>query len=302
MDKLWKQITPSDYAWEREALGFLKERLPDHEPYRVWANFEFIALDGSVNEVDALVCSPKGLFLVEIKSHPSEIGGDAGTWVWTHEGRRRAFDNPRLLAERKAKKLRSLLEAQRSAVKGGSTIAFIETLVFLSAEGVVNHLEGHARLNVYTRDGVLAALTRLEARDSRRRIDRPASKAISRAMEEAGVKECLRVRRVGLYELTELLDESDQFQDWRATHGETGVHRRISGSHAPAWEPVPRRSSGASAVHWALERPGMRSHAGAWERSKKNSTRGASPPGPPGSPPRPLVNPKTSDAVARLRG
>lgn len=34
MDKFWKQITPSDYAWEQEAL-------PDHEPYRAWASFEF---------------------------------------------------------------------------------------------------------------------------------------------------------------------------------------------------------------------------------------------------------------------
>ena len=49
MDKLWKQITPSDFSWEREALAFLKDKLPDHEPYRAWANFEFIAQDGSIN-------------------------------------------------------------------------------------------------------------------------------------------------------------------------------------------------------------------------------------------------------------
>jgi hypothetical protein len=112
MDKLWKQITPSDFAWEREALAFLKDQLPDHEPYRAWANFEFIALDGSINEIAALVLTPKGLFLVEITSHPGEIGGDAGTWIWTREGRRRVFDNPRLLADRKAKKLKSLLVTQ----------------------------------------------------------------------------------------------------------------------------------------------------------------------------------------------
>ena len=115
MDKLWKQITPSDFAWEREGLAFLKAQLPDHEPYRAWANFEFIAQGGAINEVDVLVLTPKGLFLVEIKSHPGEISGDAGTWVWSHEGRRRVFDNPRLLADRKAKKLKSLLESQRSA-------------------------------------------------------------------------------------------------------------------------------------------------------------------------------------------
>ena len=146
MDKLWKQITPSDFAWEREGLEYLKSKLPDHEPYRAWANFEFIAQDGSINEVDLLVLTPKGLFLVEIKSHPGEISGDSGTWVWTLDGQRRVFDNPRLLADRKAKKLASLLKNQRSAKKAKERIPFINTLVFLSAENVINKLQGPARI------------------------------------------------------------------------------------------------------------------------------------------------------------
>ncbi|MCP5414109.1 MAG: BREX system serine/threonine kinase PglW [Chromatiaceae bacterium] len=225
MDKLWKQITPSDFAWEREALEYLKQELPDHEPYRAWANFEFIAQDGSINEVDLLVVTPKGLFLVEIKSHPGEIDGDAGTWVWSYQGRRKAFDNPRLLADRKAKKLASLLRSQRAA--RNKTIPFISALVFLSAENVVNKLMGPARQQVCTRKNVLDELQRIDEHWTHRKIDRPVSTAIARALEEAGIKESLRARRVGLYELNELLDEADHFQDWRATHSETGTHRRI---------------------------------------------------------------------------
>ena len=41
----WKAITESQFSWEREALEYLRERLPDHEPWRAWANFEFIADD-----------------------------------------------------------------------------------------------------------------------------------------------------------------------------------------------------------------------------------------------------------------
>ncbi|NEX20430.1 BREX system serine/threonine kinase PglW [Thiorhodococcus mannitoliphagus] len=227
MDKLWKQITPSDFAWEREALAFLKESLPDHEPYRAWANFEFIAQGGAINEVDVLVLTPKGLFLVEIKSRPGEISGDAGSWVWSHEGRRRVFDNPRLLADRKAKKLKSLLESQRSALKGKERIPFIDTLVLLSAENVVNKLQGPARLNVCTRKNILDALCRIDHDWKHRKLDRPTSKAVARALEEAGIKESMRARRVGLYELGELLDEADHFQDWLAHHSETGVQRRI---------------------------------------------------------------------------
>lgn len=38
----WKEIAPSQFAWEREALDFLKAELPDCEPYRAWSNFEFV--------------------------------------------------------------------------------------------------------------------------------------------------------------------------------------------------------------------------------------------------------------------
>ena len=47
--------------------------------------------------VDLLVLTPKSLFFVEIKSYPGEIGGDAGSWMWTTpKGRRKVFANPRL--------------------------------------------------------------------------------------------------------------------------------------------------------------------------------------------------------------
>ena len=101
MDRAWIQVTPSEFSWERDALAFLKQRLPDHEPYRAWANFEFV-LDGSIGEVDALVVSPKGVFLIEIKSWPGELRGRrrhlAAHSARTHQGAQRrqpaAADQP----------------------------------------------------------------------------------------------------------------------------------------------------------------------------------------------------------------
>jgi hypothetical protein len=52
----WTLITPSDFPWEREALDYLRENLPDVDPYRVWANFEFIALGTLLFE------SPRGIY------------------------------------------------------------------------------------------------------------------------------------------------------------------------------------------------------------------------------------------------
>ena len=79
----WQAITDSEFPWEREALAFVRDRLSDHDPYRAWANFEFIADDGSINEVDLLVLTTKGFYLVEIKSRPGTVEGDQGTWTRT---------------------------------------------------------------------------------------------------------------------------------------------------------------------------------------------------------------------------
>ena len=126
----WIEITPSEYAWEQEALEYLKARLPDGEPFRAWSNFEFIAGDGSINEVDLLVVSLHKVYLVEIKSWSGTISGDSNTWRREGDGRGFLVDNPLLLANRKAKKLGSLLTAQNALAR--KRRPFIEAAVFLS--------------------------------------------------------------------------------------------------------------------------------------------------------------------------
>jgi hypothetical protein len=105
----WTAIADSPFPWEREALEWLRQWLPDREPWRAWSNFEFIDDKGKVNEVDTLVLSPLGLFLLEIKGRPGKVRGDAHTWTWTTDGQSRSYDNPFILANRKAKRLASLL-------------------------------------------------------------------------------------------------------------------------------------------------------------------------------------------------
>ena len=73
----WVEVTESQYSWEREALVYLREKLPDTEPFRAWSNFEFIADDGSINEIDLLVVSLYKIYLVEIKSRPGRVRGDS---------------------------------------------------------------------------------------------------------------------------------------------------------------------------------------------------------------------------------
>ena len=71
---------------ERRGLDFIRAGLPNHDPYRAWANFEFQTPDGAIYEVDLLVLTKQGFWLVEIKSWPGRVRGDAGTWTRTHEG------------------------------------------------------------------------------------------------------------------------------------------------------------------------------------------------------------------------
>jgi serine/threonine protein kinase len=232
LNDAWVQVTASEHPWEREALAYLKEHLPDHEPYRVWANFEFL-VDGTVSEVDALVIARKGVFLVEIKSWPGRLAGDAGTWQWTPPDavEPRLRDNPYILANRKAKRLKGLLARQRAL--RGKRVPYIAPLVFLSDPALQVSLGAEARLGVTVRDpeegpsqgglaGILSTLTSLSAEERERlgdrAIDRPTSKLIAAALEQAGVRPSQKRRRVGDLELRALLDEGVGYQDHLGVH------------------------------------------------------------------------------------
>lgn len=95
----WVEGSASEFPHEREALAYLRNGMPNHDPYRAWSNVEFIDSNGRLNEVDAIVATPKGVFLIEIKSWPGKLFGDSLTWR-TERGMK---DNPYRLANAKAK-------------------------------------------------------------------------------------------------------------------------------------------------------------------------------------------------------
>ncbi|MCY2987164.1 MAG: BREX system serine/threonine kinase PglW [Planctomycetota bacterium] len=239
----WTTIAESQYPWERDALDFLRARFPDQDPYRAWSNFEFIADDGSVNEVDLLVLTPAGFFLVEIKSRPGIVRGDAGTWTWEHEGRLFTDDNPVIAANRKAKKLKSLLERQKAIKNFKGRLPFLDVVIFCSAPDQQLVMEGTARYRVCLRDqetttdsparpGILAALQHRDCPgldpQAKGYGDRPTAKAISQALEQAGIRPSRRSRKVGDFVLNNVVMEGPGFQDWQATHVKLDeVKRRV---------------------------------------------------------------------------
>lgn len=236
----WNAISESQFPWEREALQFVRERFPAHEPYRAWSNFEFLADDGTINEVDLLLFTPQGLFLVEIKSRPGRLTGDQRTWTWYDQGRVATSENPLFLANAKAKRLRSLLQRQK-ALRGKGQAPFIEALVFCSAENLQCELSAADRQRICLRDrdsdaavrnGIMAAVLRRQCSGldltPKGEHDRPMARLVSQALEQAGVRGSQRHRRVSDYELQQVIDEGPGFQDWRAVHAQMpDAQRRI---------------------------------------------------------------------------
>lgn len=237
----WQANSVSRYSWEQEALEFVRAQFPRDEPYRAWSNFEFIADDGSINEVDLLVFTPAGLFLIEIKSHLGRLTGDAGTWTWIHEGRHKVVDNPLNATNLKAKRLRSLLERQKAFKKG--RVPFIEPLVFCSGPQLQIELEGNARLRVCPRDrpktdtsdprpGIMAAILRRECPGlegpAKGTHDKPTAKLVAQAMDQAGIRVTRRHRTVYDCELTKTIGDGPGYQDWEAHHTQSkDVIRRV---------------------------------------------------------------------------
>ena len=225
----WTTVSESQYAWEADAIAWLRDRLPVSEAFQGWSNFEFVAADGSVNEIDALILTPTQLLLVEIKSQPGTVSGDLGQWTWTWpEGNQQVVENPLLLANRKAKRLAGLL-AKTKALKGKGA-PYVEAAVFLSNPAVRCNLTGPAGTRVYTRgerhpDRNLVAYLQSCAEDQYGgQMDRPRLKAVLRALDELHIRPVHRELTVGQWKLTTLLDDAGVYQDY------VGTHTRVAGS------------------------------------------------------------------------
>ena len=236
----WTTAAESKFPWERDALDFVRERFSSHDPHRAWSNFEFIADDGSINEVDLLVFTPQGFFLIEIKSRPGRLIGDAGTWTWETDGRLSTVDNPLIATNLKAKKLRSLLQKQKAFKKKGQP-PFVEALVFCSAPDLRCELQGNARFRVCLRDrdaaadkparpGIMAAIMHRECLGldlhAKGTHDRPMAKIVGQAMDQAGIRASQRMRKVSDYVLEQLIGEGPGYQDWQASHTQVAESKR----------------------------------------------------------------------------
>ena len=214
---------------------------------RAWSNFEFIS-GGVISEVDVFLLTRKGAFLIEIKSTPGRLVGDQQRWTFHRpEGGRTTMENPLLATNRKAKRVKSLLEAKWRNVAGESALPhppFIQPLVFLSDSNLQIELTSDARMHVCGRDDsavtaagalpgivhTVANIGAIEAANPRfHQLNTPTTISVAKALDAIGIKESDHTRRVGSWVLRlDTVTERPGIQDFVADHQKTpSVKRRV---------------------------------------------------------------------------
>ena len=240
----WREIAPSEFPWEREALAFVRERLPEQEPYRAWANLEFMAEDGTHPRGGPAGAHSQGALPgrdQELARHARRGRSDLDAALRRH-GRRRSTARSCSPTARRASSPRCSSARRRPAARSSPSSRWSSSRIPASsssspappARGSTCATARPARAAGLhpARPGIVAALTRFDPSEPvpgrpRPRLP-PVARAVERAVEEAGIRPSQRARRVGDYLLEDLLYTGPNYQDWQARHvSAEKIRRRV---------------------------------------------------------------------------
>jgi serine/threonine protein kinase len=235
-------VSSSQYAWEEDALNVLRDLLPDAAPFQAWSNFQFTD-GGRIHEVDALVVTPKGGFVIEIKSWSGTVDGDQGTWTQTRrDGSRQSHSNPANLTAEKVRALAGLVRHNWSLGphRDGPGPIFLQPLVWFSNPNLQVRLPAELRNHVALADsvdhrvfpGITDAIITIgaeQAKDKRfSRVSEVRSDRFVVAMDRIGIRESTRNRTAGSYVLElPAFAERGNTQDFAAIHQHTRRPARV---------------------------------------------------------------------------
>jgi serine/threonine protein kinase len=240
-DSHWHELGEPATPAEAAALRKVREILPDDGITTAWANVTFIDHNGRTAEVDVLLLTKRGFFVVELKGWHGTIRGSSQWWTVTNRSTRQA-ENPLLLTDRKAKRLSTLLKDYAPNGKAKASLPFIGALVVLHGEG--SHVElddARARTGILTLDGydvhspksqrigTLKSFVAQEPNDARDFIDHHRATLVRAACQRANLKPTPKQRSVGHFVVadTELIAEGPTWQDFVVDHPATKVRRRL---------------------------------------------------------------------------
>ncbi|MDT5024178.1 MAG: hypothetical protein QOE61_604, partial [Micromonosporaceae bacterium] len=252
----WEQINPSPFAHEKDGLRLLASYLPDTDPFHVWANVEFVGTDGSINEVDALVLTRSGLFILELKHWQGELRGDGAQWERRMpNGRLTPEDNPYILTNRKAKRLASVIKFYARQQGRQDQTPFVGAAVFMHAANMTARLDEIGRQHIYGPDEGAEGLPSLKEflLERPRRldflVDDQRGRQIVDLVKGAKIRPSIADRRIGQLILhPRPFAEGVGWQDYMAGHAmDKSALRRVRfylASRAPADDvPVIKRAA-----------------------------------------------------------
>lgn len=251
------EVSPSEFAWEREGLELLLQGVPGTSPYQVWTNFSFIDNHGQWHEVDALVVGRGRIHLVELKSWEGLFrGNEHQLEVTNRHGHKTRQRNPLKTTRSKAQRLATRLRASIDEIEAnGRSIGmafteaqlrtpWVQEALFLHGDHVYSEIKSLGAQNVFGRDGesvktqlpgISERLTEAPGRDP---IDEKRSREVlATALEQiTGKVQKKRTLSAGSWELTQELEHDEDYVVWGAKnsmHQQRGLAFVSNRSDAP---------------------------------------------------------------------
>lgn len=229
---------PATHA-EASALDAFREILPDDGITTAWVNLTFIDDNGRSAEIDILLLTRIGFFVVELKGWHGRISGTSQRW---YHGARNV-ENPWLGTDRKAKRLASLLKDYAPNPNARTQVPWLRALVVLHGEGSTIDVEERGLANVLRLDGynvkvkkpapplrTISEFIGQSTENPHHRIDAVRARAIRGLCKRADFRSTPKVRMVGDFEVAESEPVSEG-PDWQdvlvALPALPGVKRRL---------------------------------------------------------------------------
>lgn len=242
----WVVLGEPASAAEQAALTAFQRLLPKDGITRAWANLTFVDGKGRTGEVDVLLLSPRGFFLVELKGWHGEIVGTTQRWEQRNPvtGQLiRSHPNPYVAADSKAKRLSSILKDYVPNPAALRELPFLKALVVLHGQDSVFAIDDPAaRANVLALDGfrvttpsgstpllTLSEYLASPADDPRDDVDARRAAVVTAATVKADFLPTPKVRRFGQYMVTERtpIAEGPTWQDVLVENTGLGEKRRL---------------------------------------------------------------------------
>lgn len=217
---LWKVMGEPASPAEAAALDAFRKLLPDDGITTAWVNLTFINDHGRTAEVDVLLLTTQGMYLVELKGWHGVIRGNSQRW---DQGQRNV-ENPRLAADRKAKWLKGLLQDRAPNQAARALVPRIHAVVVMHGEGSTVEIAHPGDIGVLILDGYhvkssphlrkLSDFLGQPPQDFRQPIDYQRAKQARSLCDAVGFTPTPKVRMVGDFVVAD--DEPiAQGRDWQ---------------------------------------------------------------------------------------